>query len=44
MDRDTDMVERHYKHLERFYFAKAIPAGVPKFRVKPDNELASIGR
>jgi integrase len=40
---DTRMVERHYGHLAPSYIADAIRAAAPKFGIKPDRRVVSIG-
>ena len=40
---DTRMVEKHYGHLAPSYIADAIRAAAPKFGIKPDRKLVSIG-
>ena len=41
--KDTRMVEKHYGHLAPSYIADAIRAAAPKFGIKPDRKLVSIG-
>src|SRR6516165_6992422 len=40
---DTRMVERHYGHLAPSYIADAIRAAAPKFGIKPERKVVSIG-
>jgi integrase len=40
---DTRMVERHYGHLAPSYIADAIRAAGPKFGIKPDRKVVSLG-
>jgi integrase len=40
---DTRMVERHYGHLAPSYIADAIRAAAPKFGIKPDRKVVSLG-
>jgi integrase len=40
---DTRMVERHYGHLAPSYVADAIRAAAPKFGIKPDRKVVSLG-
>jgi integrase len=40
---DTRMVEQHYGHLAPSYIADAIRAAAPKFGIKPEYKLVSIG-
>ena len=40
---DTRMVERHYGHLAPSYIADAIRAAAPKFDIKPERKIVSIG-
>jgi integrase len=40
---DTRMVERHYGHLAPSYIADAIRAAAPKFGIRADRKVVSIG-
>jgi integrase len=40
---DTRMVERHYGHLAPSYIADAIRAAAPKFGIKPERKVVSLG-
>jgi integrase len=40
---DTRMVEKHYGHLAPSYVADAIRAAAPKFGIKPDRKVVSLG-
>ena len=41
--RDGRMVELHYGHLASSYVADAIRNGAPKFGVKPDEKITTLG-
>jgi integrase len=41
--RDTRMVELHYGHMAPSYIADAIRAGAPKFGLKPDEKITTLG-
>ena len=40
---DTRMVEKHYGHLAPSYIADAIRTSAPKFGIKLDRKVVSIG-
>src|SRR6516225_5753565 len=40
---DTRMVERHYGHLAPSFIADAIRAAAPRFGIKPDHKVVSLG-
>jgi integrase len=40
---DTRMVEKHYGHLAPSYVADAIRAAAPKFGIKPERKVVSLG-
>jgi integrase len=40
---DTRMVEKHYGHLAPSYIADAIRAGAPRFGIKADRKVRSLG-
>jgi integrase len=40
---DTRMVEKHYGHLAPSYVSDAIRAAAPKFGIKPERKVVSIG-
>jgi integrase len=40
---DTRMVEKHYGHLAPSYIADVIRKGAPRFGIKPDRKVVSIG-
>jgi hypothetical protein len=40
---DTRMVEKHYGHLAPSYVADAIRAAAPRFGIKPDHKVVSLG-
>jgi integrase len=40
---DTRMVEKHYGHLAPSYVADAIRAAAPKFGIKPERKVISLG-
>jgi integrase len=41
---DTRMVEKHYGHLAPSYIADAIRKGAPRFSIKHDSKIISLGR